>query len=131
MTKRDACYKKIKRQYKVFPSARASQAIAKCRKGKGKTTKSKEGASLRRWQREKWVDTRTGKPCGAKTNKAQYCRPSRKVSSKTPRTRSELTSKQKRAGERSKSAGQRAAAAPIKRRRKSRYQSRIDGKGKA
>jgi hypothetical protein len=32
----DACYHKIKAQYKVFPSAYASGAIAKCRKNKGK-----------------------------------------------------------------------------------------------
>ena len=31
----DACYHKIKRQYKVFPSAYASGAIAKCRKRRG------------------------------------------------------------------------------------------------
>lgn len=30
----DACYHKVKRQYKVFPSAYASGAIAKCRKRK-------------------------------------------------------------------------------------------------
>lgn len=35
-TVKDACYKKVKRQYKVFPSAYASGAIAKCRKNKGK-----------------------------------------------------------------------------------------------
>ena len=29
---KDACYKKVKSQYKVFPSAYASGAIAKCRK---------------------------------------------------------------------------------------------------
>ena len=28
----DACYHKVKAQYKVFPSAYASGAIAKCRK---------------------------------------------------------------------------------------------------
>ena len=33
---KDACYYKVKRQYKVFPSAYASGAIAKCRKNKGK-----------------------------------------------------------------------------------------------
>ena len=33
---KDACYKKVKAQYKVFPSAYASGAIAKCRKNKGK-----------------------------------------------------------------------------------------------
>ena len=29
---KDACYKKVKARYKVFPSAYASGAIAKCRK---------------------------------------------------------------------------------------------------
>ena len=29
---KDACYQKVKRRYKVFPSAYASGAIAKCRK---------------------------------------------------------------------------------------------------
>ena len=33
---KDACYKKVKATYKVFPSAYASGAIAKCRKNKGK-----------------------------------------------------------------------------------------------
>ena len=33
---KDACYYKVKRQYKVFPSAYASGAIAKCRKAKSK-----------------------------------------------------------------------------------------------
>jgi hypothetical protein len=36
-TVKDACYHKVKAQYKVFPSAYASGAIAKCRKGKGKS----------------------------------------------------------------------------------------------
>ena len=31
---KDACYTKVKKQYKVFPSAYASGAIAKCRKKK-------------------------------------------------------------------------------------------------
>ena len=35
-TVKDSCYKKVKAQYKVFPSAYASGAIAKCRKNKGK-----------------------------------------------------------------------------------------------
>lgn len=35
-TNKDACYYKIKGSYKVFPSAYASGAIAKCRKNKGK-----------------------------------------------------------------------------------------------
>ncbi len=35
-TVKDACYKKVKAKYDVFPSAYASGAIAKCRKNKGK-----------------------------------------------------------------------------------------------
>ena len=33
---KDACYHQVKSSYKVFPSAYASGAIAKCRKKKGK-----------------------------------------------------------------------------------------------
>ena len=118
---KDACYKKVKASYKTFPSARASQAIAKCRKQKGQVRKTEAGSSLKRWQREKWTDTRTGKPCGAKTRGSQYCRPSRKVSSKTPRTKSELSKAQVKAGQAAKSAGRKAPDRPIRRRRKSKY----------
>ena len=38
-TNKDSCYYKIKRSYKVFPSAYASGAIAKCRKAKAKKKK--------------------------------------------------------------------------------------------
>lgn len=87
---KDSCYKKVKAQYDVFPSARASQAIAKCRKGSGNVRKSSEGTLLKRWQAEKWVDTRTGNPCGA-GGKNEYCRPSKRVSSETPKTKSEIS----------------------------------------
>lgn len=64
--------------------------------------------NLNRWFKEKWVDvSRTGKdgkhpPCGrnkAKTSSKGYpkCRPSVKVSSKTPKTSGQMTSGQKRA----------------------------------
>jgi len=87
---KDACYKKVKASYKVFPSARASQAIAKCRKASGSVRKSSEGTSLKRWEKEKWTDTRTGKACGA-GGKNEYCRPKVRVSSKTPKTISEIS----------------------------------------
>jgi len=87
---KDACYKKVKASYAVFPSARASQAIAKCRKASGNVRKTEKGTSLKRWQAEKWQDTRTGKPCGA-GGKNEYCRPTKKVSSKTPKTKSEIS----------------------------------------
>ncbi len=87
---KDKCYKKVKATYDVFPSARASQAIAKCRKKSGEVKKSTIGLNLKRWGAEKWIDTLTGKPCGAGGSK-EYCRPTKKVSSKTPKTLSEIS----------------------------------------
>jgi hypothetical protein len=81
---KDACYRKIMASYGKW-SARAAQATAKCRKEKGQVNKSKEGANLRRWEREKWKDTRTGKECGGGGDN-EYCRPSKKVSKDTPKT---------------------------------------------
>jgi len=98
---KDACYRKVKASYKVFPSARASQAIAKCRKKSGKVRKTKKGISLKRWGKEKWVDTRTGKACGA-GGKNEYCRPSKRVSSKTPKTKGEMSKSELRKKKREK-----------------------------
>jgi hypothetical protein len=74
-------------------SARAAQATAKCRKASGNVRKTQAGANLKRWTAEKWVDTRTGKACGAGGSN-EYCRPSRRVSSKTPVTRGEMSGSQ-------------------------------------
>ena len=87
---KDACYKKVKASYDVFPSARASQAIAKCRKQSGSVRRTESGTALKRWADEKWVDTKTNKPCGAGGSN-EYCRPTKKVSSKTPTTARELS----------------------------------------
>ena len=50
MSKKDACYHKVKARYRVFPSAYASGAIAKCRKvgaaNYGNKTKKKDGGLL-------------------------------------------------------------------------------------
>ena len=43
-TKKDACYSKVKSRYKVFPSAYASGAIAKCRKKGAKNWGNKSGS---------------------------------------------------------------------------------------
>jgi hypothetical protein len=95
---KDACYRKVMRSYGKW-SARAAQATAKCRKAKGDVRKGEAGANLKRWTDEKWVDTRTSKPCGG-GGKNEYCRPSRKISKKTPKTvgemsKSELASKKR------------------------------------
>jgi hypothetical protein len=87
---KDSCYKKVKAQYDVFPSARASQAIAKCRKSSGVVRKTKAGSDLKRWESERWEDTKTGKSCGA-GGRNEYCRPTKRVSKDTPKTKFELS----------------------------------------
>ena len=72
-------------------SARAAQATAKCRKKSGNVRKTQAGANLKRWTAEKWVDTKSGKACGAGGSN-EYCRPSKRVISKTPKTKGEMTS---------------------------------------
>lgn len=86
---KDACYEKIMRSYGKW-SARAAQATAKCRKEKGDVRVGKAGANLKRWGDEKWVDTKSGKPCGAGGD-TEYCRPSVRVSSETPKTKGEMS----------------------------------------
>lgn len=85
---KDACYRKIMASYGKW-SARAAQATAKCRKGKGIVKKTKAGANLKRWGKEKWKDTKSGEACGA-GGKNEYCRPTKRVSSRTPKTAGEI-----------------------------------------
>ena len=61
--------------------------------------KTEKGASLRRWFKEDWKDVRTGKACGRQEGEGRgtpYCRPSKRVSEKTPKTASEMTTSEKR-----------------------------------
>ena len=62
--------------------------------------KTAKGAQLKRWFKEKWVDVRTGKPCGRRKGEKRgvpYCRPSKRVSSKTVKTAGEMSSSEKAA----------------------------------
>ena len=112
---KDSCYHSVKARYKVFPSARASQAIAKCRKKKGNVRKGSKGKLLKRWQKEKWVDTKSGKACGAGGDN-EYCRPSKRVSKKTPVTVKELGRNKLQAKKAEKSkVGMGARVKPVKR----------------
>jgi hypothetical protein len=51
--------------------------------------------NLERWFDEKWVDIKSGKPCGRQEGekRAGYpaCRPSKRVSEKTPKTVGEMS----------------------------------------
>ena len=61
--------------------------------------KTKKGADLKRWFKEEWVDVRSGKPCGRQKGEKRgtpYCRPSKRVSERTPVTASEITTAQKK-----------------------------------
>jgi len=61
--------------------------------------KTKKGLALKRWFKEKWVDVRTGKPCGRTKGEKRgvpYCRPSKRVSSKTVKTASDMSASEKR-----------------------------------
>jgi len=67
--------------------------------------KTKKGAALRRWFKEEWKDVRTGKACGRSEGEKRgtpYCRPTKRVSSKTPKTASEMTASEKRSKVREK-----------------------------
>ena len=61
--------------------------------------KTQKGADLKRWFKEEWVDVRSGKPCGRQAGEKRgtpYCRPSKRVSERTPVTASEMSESQKR-----------------------------------
>ena len=88
--------------------------------------KTKAGLALKRWFKEDWKDVKTGKACGRKKGDKRstpYCRPSKRVSSKTPKTSSEMTSAEKRSRISQKNrlgqpAGKPRRVASLKRRKK-------------
>ncbi len=58
--------------------------------------KTKEGANLKRWFKEKWTDEK-GNPCGSTKNKnTKKCRPSKRISGETVKTWSEMSSAEKK-----------------------------------
>ena len=86
-----------KRKFNIFPSAYASAWIVKeyKKRGGGYKGKKSEKTGVARWMREKWT-TQDGSPCGsAKFKGVKKCRPTVRVSSKTPVTWKELKAKGK------------------------------------
>lgn len=88
--------------------------------------KTQKGADLKRWFKEDWKDVRTGKACGRGKDEKRgtpYCRPSKRVSSKTPKTSSEMTSAEKKSRISQKKklgqpAGKPKRVAPLKRKQR-------------
>lgn len=70
-----------------------------------------EHGGLDRWFAEKWVDVKTGKQCGRQEGEKRRgypaCRPSKRVSSETPKTASELSSSEKEKFKRNKTSSKR------------------------
>lgn len=66
---------------------------------------------LDRWFAEKWVDVKTGKDCGRQEGESRKgypaCRPSKRVSSQTPKTSSEMSAAEKAKFKRSKTSSER------------------------
>ena len=119
--KRDRCLRIADRKFDK-PSAYKSGAVVRCRKGdiwkglKEEQIQEKAKETLRTWFKRSgapgktggWVDCnapiykdgkKTGyKPCGRKEGEKRgtpYCRPKKRISSKTPKTASEMSSAEK------------------------------------
>lgn len=94
----------VKSRVKRWPSAYASQQLVKEYKQKGGRYKiDKINNSLKKWRDEKWVNVceKDSKgnylPCGRNKSSLKnypYCRPTIKVTDKTPRLASSFTQKQ-------------------------------------
>jgi len=103
--------KNVQQQRENVPQARKSKPSTKTRGG------------LDRWFKENWVDVKTGKPCGRqKGEKRGYpaCRPSKRVSSKTPKTVGEMTASEKARFKREKTSSKKITYQHRRKKRKKR-----------
>lgn len=93
---------KIKRDVKGrrWGAYDSGRLVREYKEAGGKYKGSKGKTNLDRWYKEKWVDVCAWpkrKPCGRKTKESiAYCRPSKKVDSKTPKTVQKLTAAQRK-----------------------------------
>lgn len=91
-----------KAKFKTYPSIYANSWLVqeyKDRGGKYKEDGKESNGGLVQWYQEKWVDVKTGKPCGRSQGEKRdgypACRPTVRVNAKTPKTVSELSAKEK------------------------------------
>jgi len=93
---------RVKARVSRWPSAYASGMLVREYKAemkrRGLVAYKNGDRPLTRWFREKWVDIKTGLPCGAVKTKGYYptCRPSKKISSRTPKTVYGLSASQRK-----------------------------------
>ena len=65
-------------------------------KRRRKTKRKSRKGGLSRWFAEEWVDVCTGRPCGRRKGSKRrmpYCRPKKRITKGTPRTRRSLSKK--------------------------------------
>ena len=83
----------------LYESIRNVAVLTEWRKSVAKSSPNPRAkGGLTRWFKENWGDVKTGKPCGrSKGEKRGYpaCRPSKRVSSKSPKTVGEMTKSEK------------------------------------
>lgn len=78
-----------------YRKRRKTRKTRKTKRRRSKKRKSRKGG-LSRWFAEEWVDVCTGRPCGRRKGskrKMPYCRPKRRITKGTPRTRRSLSKK--------------------------------------
>ena len=65
-------------------------------KRRRKTKRKSRKGGLSRWFAEEWIDVCTGRPCGRRKGSKRrmpYCRPKKRITKGTPRTRRSLSKK--------------------------------------
>jgi hypothetical protein len=101
----------MKAAYKFFPWQQTLNVIDSAQDELEKRKSGGQYGGLDRWFAEKWVDVKTGKACGRQEgeSRAGYpaCRPSKRVSSETPKTSSEMSSAEKAKFKRTKTSSER------------------------
>jgi len=101
----------MKAVYKFFPWQQTLNVIDSAQDELEKRKSGGQHGGLDRWFAEKWVDVKTGKACGRQEGekRAGYpaCRPSKRVSSETPKTSSEMSSAEKAKFKRTKTSSER------------------------
>jgi len=93
--------------------------VPQVRRKSKKSNKTKGG--LDRWFKEKWVDVKTGKPCGRQKGEDRAypaCRPSKRVSNKTPKTTKEMSSAEKARFKKEKTSSKRIGYQHTRRKKK-------------
>jgi hypothetical protein len=105
-------YAMLTGEYIQFPNDRQARRFAKNYK-KGTDVLEEFGkGGLTQWFAEKWVDVKTGKPCGRSGKDKDgrpypACRPSKRVNETTPKTSSEMSPAEKAKFKREKTSGKR------------------------